>query len=183
MRSVSRRSSLNMGSPAAGRSRSAERSIRDEGGLYLDFECKEKSFDDDHDDDDNDEAAKLTAQLHDHLSSDSSLIKQMRRRGRAMTDPFDTAESGGVTDGEVGTKQDQDLLDEEMHALPTFSRYPFAETQNKNCWSEPNASIFHVRGKDYLRKKKKVTAGSYLLRARGCDLFLSDSPNECRIAK
>lgn len=59
--------------------------------------------------------------------------------------------------------------------IPTLPRYPVAETRNKNCWSEPPVSIFHVRGKNYLTDKKKFPSGPYLLSTRGSDLFLCDN--------
>jgi hypothetical protein len=61
--------------------------------------------------------------------------------------------------------------------------YPIAQTQDKNCWSEPPVDIFCVRGANYLRDKIKVDSGPYLLRARGCDLFLSETPQQCVIGE
>ena len=43
-----------------------------------------------------------------------------------------------------------------------------------NCWSEPVASEFNVRGANYLRDKIKVASGPFLFPARGVDIFLSD---------
>jgi len=43
-----------------------------------------------------------------------------------------------------------------------------------NCWSEPICSEFKVRGANYLKDKIKVASGSFLLPARGVDVFLSD---------
>lgn len=44
-----------------------------------------------------------------------------------------------------------------------------------NCWSEPPAELFNVRGAQYLADKKKVKSGSYLFNNRGMDLFLTDA--------
>jgi hypothetical protein len=43
-----------------------------------------------------------------------------------------------------------------------------------NCWSEPIANEFKVRGKNYLKDKVKIASGSFLFPARGADIFLSD---------
>lgn len=121
------------------------------------------------------------------LSSDSSISKIVRSHRRAMSDPFDTADSGGVTDLDDihSSSHDDDGLieEEEENALPTLQRFPFAATQDKNCWSEPPVTIFHIRGADYFQNKKKMMAKRYLVQARGCDLFLSDNPGNVKISK
>lgn len=122
-------------------------------------------------------------QNRERLASESSISKQVRSHRRAMSDPFDTAEMAGITDGIDQPYEDYALAEEEAHALPTLQRYPFAENNNKNCWSEPPVDIFKVRGPNYLNDKKKVTANRYLLRPRGCDLFLSDNPNDCELSR
>ena len=114
------------------------------------------------------------------LSSDSSIAKHMITHRRAESDPFDTA---GLDDTGDMPVDDYSLLQEEKFALPTLQRFPFAETNNRNCWSEPPSTTFEVRGKDYFKDKKKVTATSYLLRARGSDLFLSDKPTNCEVSR
>jgi len=43
-----------------------------------------------------------------------------------------------------------------------------------NCYSEPDAEAFHVRGANYLVDKKKVTSGPFIFPIRGVDLFLTD---------
>jgi hypothetical protein len=43
-----------------------------------------------------------------------------------------------------------------------------------NCWSEPVAHEFKVRGPNYLRDKVKIPSGPFLFPARGVDIFLSD---------
>jgi hypothetical protein len=43
-----------------------------------------------------------------------------------------------------------------------------------NCWSEPIASEFRVRGANYFKDKIKVASGPFLFPARGVDIFLSD---------
>ena len=100
-----------------------------------------------------------------------------------MSDPFDTADIGGATDDDLLHDQDHGLLEEEENALPTLARFPFAETNNQNCWSEPNYDIFSVRGPNYLKDRKKIPATHYLLQARGSDLFLSDHPDRVNMAK
>lgn len=116
----------------------------------------------------------------ERLSSESSISKQMRCHRRAESDPFDTAGLDEIGETPV---DDYGLVQEQQFALPTLQRFPFAETHNQNCWSEPPANIFQVRGGNYLADKKKVTATKYLLRARGCDLFLSDKPNQIDVGR
>lgn len=71
--------------------------------------------------------------------------------------------------------------------LPTFVRFvPSASTTAnskmkngggeamKNSFSEPPINLFSVRGPSYLVDHKKVLSSSYLLNARGMDLFLTD---------
>lgn len=118
----------------------------------------------------------------DRLESDSSLSKQVRTHRRAVSDPFDNADMDAIGSGD-GQGEDHGLLEEKQFALPTLQRFPFSETHNRNCWSEPPVGIFQVRGGDYLSDKKKVTARKYLLRARGCDLFLAENPNDCDMAR
>ena len=113
---------------------------------------------------------------------------------RSMSDPFDTAQVDIVSPAGTGDEDDDDdddfyeaatnsLIITEIDAndgkgsnlvVPTFTRYPCAETRNKNCWSEPPISIFSVRGSTYCSDQKKVPSADYLLCARGSDLFLTD---------
>lgn len=204
--SVARRSSASIGqkSPAP-RPRSAERSMKQPGeGIVFSFEesCSGKSLNSVSYNDQNQIVGgsipiphlKSTNTQHDHqhkgnrvrLSSDSSISKIVRSHRRAMSDPFDTADSGGVTDLDdihSSSHDDDGLIEEEENALPTLQRFPFAATQDKNCWSEPPVGIFHIRGAHYFQNKKKTMAKRYLVRARGCDLFLSDNPGNVMISK
>lgn len=185
VRSVARRSSLNLGSPAGQRSRSAERSHSIKHAEEFDFESK-GSFDSTEMNGNGGNLLVPALPSRERLSSESSLSKSVRYHRRTMSDPFDTPDCGGITDGDLHHEEpvkDYGLLEEQEHALPTLARFPFAETNDKNCWSEPPVNIFSVRGPNYLSKKKKVTAERYLLRARGCDLFLADKPSGCNMAR
>ena len=62
--------------------------------------------------------------------------------------------------------------------IPTFARYPCIAHKNKNCWSEPPITIFHVRGINYCSDQKKIPSLPYLLRARGSDIFLTDPKHQ-----
>jgi Protein ENHANCED DISEASE RESISTANCE 2, C-terminal len=167
IRSVGRRSSLNIGSPEPYRSRSAERTRSTFGeALELNFEEETEEIE--------------PACSREHLPADSSLSSQVKSHRRAMSDPFDNPELDVTA---IGTEEDHGLLEEKRCALPSLQRYPFAETNNRNCWSEPPSKIFSVRGPGYLSDKKKVTAQKYLLSARGCDLFLSDKPGNCDMGR
>eukprot|EP00580_Thalassiosira_gravida_P012277 CAMPEP_0201632194 /NCGR_PEP_ID=MMETSP0493-20130528/5914_1 /ASSEMBLY_ACC=CAM_ASM_000838 /TAXON_ID=420259 /ORGANISM="Thalassiosira gravida, Strain GMp14c1" /LENGTH=416 /DNA_ID=CAMNT_0048103667 /DNA_START=98 /DNA_END=1348 /DNA_ORIENTATION=- len=67
---------------------------------------------------------------------------------------------------------------EETPIVPakTFAKFPdgAALGAHLNCWSSPPSNNFMVRGPNYLKDKKKVPSGDYLLPSRGCDLFLTD---------
>jgi hypothetical protein len=91
---------------------------------------------------------------------------------RAMSDPFDAQEIDKESALIRAEKEDEKGL----QILATLPRYPVQAQRNKNCWSEPPVSIFHVRGPAYLSNKKKVPSGPYLLPARGADLFLAETP-------
>lgn len=115
----------------------------------------------------------------------SGSSSQRRGHRRAMSDPFDAQEeqddqaaaaaTSAVLDDAAGP--DSVSLQKRKTVLPTLPRYPVAAQRNKNCWSEPPVSIFHVRGPDYFdaAKKKKVPSAPYILAARGADLFLADT--------
>mmetsp|Transcript_9702 Transcript_9702/g.15022 ORF Transcript_9702/g.15022 Transcript_9702/m.15022 type:complete len:325 (+) Transcript_9702:75-1049(+) len=88
---------------------------------------------------------------------------------RSASDPFD-APDGGDLELEYKTT-------EFLKVFPTLLRYPVAESQDRNCWSQPPANEFKVRGPDYLKDSKKVPSEDFLLRARGCDLLLTENPD------
>ena len=93
---------------------------------------------------------------------------------RAMSDPFDAqevAEESTFLDSSA-----QIIAASKEGCLATLPRYPVSAQRNKNCWSEPPVSIFHVRGPVYFTNKKKVPSEKYLMPARGADLFLSETP-------
>ena len=145
--------------------------MRPSGGKQIEFGSY-GSFDDE----------TATAEPNGDYDRDAEPSRITRGHRRAMSDPFDTADIGGATDGDYKLErqdQENEAADEEQEPLPTLPRFPVAETRDKNCWSEPPVSIFHVRGANYLDDRKKVAAQKYLLRARGCDLFLADNPQHC----
>jgi hypothetical protein len=93
---------------------------------------------------------------------------------RAMSDPFDAqemAEESAFLDSAA-----QIMAASKESSLATLPRYPVQAQRNKNCWSEPPVSIFHVRGPVYFSDKKKVPSEKYLMPARGADLFLTEKP-------
>ena len=85
-------------------------------------------------------------------------------------DDYNPLFSRGMTDPITQRKH---FMDE---SFPTLPRFPFAETHDKHCWSEPDNNIYSVRGPTYLQDSEKVTSGPYLLRARGADLLLTSNP-------
>ena len=108
---------------------------------------------------------------------------------RCESDILDTAGSDAdeldalpVT-SEHGTVRIPNKLSLDIHPssskgpIPTLPRYPIAETKNCNCWSEPPADHFKIRGKTYLSEKKpvKIPSGPYLFRAIGADVILTNT--------
>lgn len=170
--SVYRRASVNLGTPPPTRSRSAERSGSSSSMLHIEVESPS-----DH------HAGVVESPSFDSKGAGGSFeapesVRSLRPR--AMSDPLDTADAEGVAKEEVHDFGDP--IDDEV-AIPTLPRFPYIETNNKNCWSESPISTFTVRGKDYLSDKKKIPAEKYLLRARGCDLFLSDNASAVEMSR
>jgi hypothetical protein len=104
-----------------------------------------------------------------------------RHHRRSISDPFDTQEH---TEFALAEDDDNDdffdaigisTRSSDQGIISTLPRYPCSATRNKNCFSEPPVSIFHVRGPDYFSTKTKMKSGPYLMKARGCDLFLTDN--------
>jgi hypothetical protein len=93
---------------------------------------------------------------------------------RAMSDPFDAQEV--LEEAAFLDSSAQIIASKKEGILSTLPRYPVQAQRNKNCWSEPPVSIFHVRGPLYFRDNKKVPSEKYLMPARGADLFLSETP-------
>ena len=94
---------------------------------------------------------------------------------RSVSDPFDVPGLEQPESGDSSTATP-------VNALPTLPRYPVAETRDLNCWSEPPVEIFKVRGKNYLKDKKKVPSAPYLFSARGCDLLLFPEGQEDNVS-
>jgi hypothetical protein len=74
--------------------------------------------------------------------------------------------------------RDEDEEDEIMAVnqspLPRFPEGA-ALGSEVNCWSEPDASNFHVRGPNYLKDKVKIESADFVFPVRGVDLFLTDT--------
>jgi len=56
--------------------------------------------------------------------------------------------------------------------IPTL-RPALTESDN-NCWSEPSGNLFKVRGKNYLKDRKKISSDENIFKTRGVDLLLTD---------
>ena len=153
----------------------------------------------DRDSDDSEEEEYQKQVSRNRLGSDHSQGSHHHRPlslRRANSDPFENA--GPLDESDKGLDNGYDMhaelqksaksrrasiMDEEDQALPTFNRFPFAEMKNSNCWSEPPHSVFMIRGPDYLSDKKKISCQQFLLPSRGCDLFLSDHPEQIDMSK
>mmetsp|Transcript_26426 Transcript_26426/g.62915 ORF Transcript_26426/g.62915 Transcript_26426/m.62915 type:complete len:763 (-) Transcript_26426:94-2382(-) len=78
-------------------------------------------------------------------------------------------------DDEGGDGHEPDLIIETINSpFPVFPEGA-ALGSALNCWSEPDYRCFSVRGKKYLKDKIKVESGEYIFKARGLDLFLTDT--------
>jgi len=97
-----------------------------------------------------------------------AIHKSAKYHRRAASDPFDVSGLEGVDANSTSPQGTHGG----PHYLPTLPRYPVAETRDLNCWSEPKVEIFKVRGKNYLKDKKKEASDPFLFQARGCDLLL-----------
>ncbi|KAL3929282.1 MAG: hypothetical protein SGARI_004796, partial [Bacillariaceae sp.] len=69
---------------------------------------------------------------------------------------------------------DDDIMEVNQSPLPRFPAGAELGTVN-NCWSEPEATNFHVRGANYLKDKVKIESADFLFPVRGLDLFLTDT--------
>lgn len=192
------------------RARSAERSqrhllVEDDDSLLSPAASHDQ--DSDRDSDDSNEEFPDQHSTHtpprNRLGSDASVCSthlQTLNLRRANSDPFENAglddefEEDEYVDELTEAKlaasmrasrknRRASIMDEEDAALPTFNRFPFAETKNRNCWDEPPHSVFMIRGPNYLSDKQKIACQQFLMRARGCDLFLSDHPEKIDMAK
>lgn len=103
-------------------------------------------------------------------SGGKPIRKSAKYHRRSASDPFDISGLEGEASPTTTTSQGSSFPGPQT--LPTLPRYPVAETRDLNCWSEPKVEIFKVRGKNYLKDKKKVVSDPFLFRARGCDLLL-----------
>ena len=197
--SVARRTSAGLGSPASFRSRSQERVLEMGGDRSLDHaKVVPPKVQNRETKDDNADQAASNGEIRRYKNDASK-----KGHRRAMSDPFDTPELGGVTDGDLknsghhstgdkppaSSDTEDELYDDDclgsdtFVGLPTLPRYPVAQTQDKNCWSEPPIDIFRVRGKNYLSNKKKIASNPFLIKTHNCDLFLSKNPNQYKIKK
>ncbi|GMH93241.1 hypothetical protein TL16_g12574 [Triparma laevis f. inornata] len=55
------------------------------------------------------------------------------------------------------------------------SPLPLWPASSSNCWSEPEGSLFKVRGENYFKDKIKIPSGPSAFPCRGVDLWLTDN--------
>mmetsp|Transcript_28971 Transcript_28971/g.32491 ORF Transcript_28971/g.32491 Transcript_28971/m.32491 type:complete len:367 (+) Transcript_28971:69-1169(+) len=105
------------------------------------------------------------------VSEKNNIISSVHYR-RSNSDPFDDAGDELMRIFETANHA------EKVQALPTLHRFPCTQTRNQNCWSESPIELFSVRGPNYMSGDKiKIPCKNYLLRSRGCDLFLTEDNN------
>lgn len=71
-------------------------------------------------------------------------------------------------------EEDDDFPEMLESPLPVFPAGAAIGSHN-NCWSNPAYQTFKVRGKGYLKDRKKVPSAEFLFPCRGIDLFLTDA--------
>jgi hypothetical protein len=92
-----------------------------------------------------------------------------------------TISFGANNDDDVEDEMNNDDDDDEEGILQVnrspMPRFPEGATlgSHLNCWSEPVAKDFQVRGPKYLSDRKKVPSPGFVFPVRGVDLFLTDS--------
>jgi len=70
--------------------------------------------------------------------------------------------------------EDDVLLESSRSPMPKFPDGAKLGS-HLNCYSEPDASNFQVRGANYLRDRKKIPSSDFIFPIRGIDLFLTDA--------
>lgn len=70
-----------------------------------------------------------------------------------------------------------------MHEFPNDAKIGSKEAYHQNCFSQPEHTLFNVRGSKYLIKgkngsKKKVSSGPFVFPQRGVELFLTKNAPE-----
>jgi hypothetical protein len=122
----------------------------------------------------------VTVTQHDKAPKSSS-SSRASEHGRVTKQHEETHDEKKSSDCAVATtsharaniKNEPKRMRHEDQALPTMPLYEAsAASQTENCWSEPSYQAFLVRGPTYFETKTKVVSNKYLMRARGCDLFL-----------
>mmetsp|Transcript_15306 Transcript_15306/g.21842 ORF Transcript_15306/g.21842 Transcript_15306/m.21842 type:complete len:593 (-) Transcript_15306:358-2136(-) len=69
-----------------------------------------------------------------------------------------------------------DVIMPQLEIIPPLLQYPKESDLGSvfNCWSRPPHQSFRVRGKNYIKDKKKISSEDFLFPTRGVDLFLTD---------
>eukprot|EP00814_Leptocylindrus_danicus_P016477 CAMPEP_0116014402 /NCGR_PEP_ID=MMETSP0321-20121206/6255_1 /TAXON_ID=163516 /ORGANISM="Leptocylindrus danicus var. danicus, Strain B650" /LENGTH=673 /DNA_ID=CAMNT_0003484045 /DNA_START=59 /DNA_END=2080 /DNA_ORIENTATION=+ len=81
---------------------------------------------------------------------------------------------------EIPSDEDSSASSDGSFSIEPLRHLSFAELSSEelgelsNCWSDPPAKYFHVRGANYFVDHKKVCSEPYLFPIRGVDLFLTD---------
>ena len=81
----------------------------------------------------------------------------------------------------IGSSADDDeenhgdeLKDDDGRLSSPLPKYP--DNQGFSCWSQPEYSIFHVRGANYLQDRIKLPSEEGPLTCRGVDIWITDNP-------
>jgi hypothetical protein len=79
------------------------------------------------------------------------------------------------SDGEEAglDKDDEDAMNDLLLSSP-LPEYPTDD--GFSCWSQPDATIFRVRGATYLKDKVKIQSDACPLTCRGVDVWMTDNP-------
>jgi hypothetical protein len=93
----------------------------------------------------------------------------------------DVGSTGSVDDGTEGSDGEEAGLDrddeDDMNDLLLSSPLPkYPANDGFSCWSQPDATIFRVRGPTYLKDKVKIQSDACPLTCRGVDVWMTDNP-------
>jgi hypothetical protein len=103
-------------------------------------------------------------------SSEDRDGRKLLRMSMVSTPEARSAASAATFEDEL----DDEIMQVNQSPLPRFPEGAELGSKN-NCWSEPVASNFHVRGPNYLKDKVKIESADFLFPVRGLDLFLTDT--------
>jgi hypothetical protein len=110
-----------------------------------------------------------------HGSHDSEVIVLDEEDDVESTESVEDEGTEEESDGEEAglDKDDEDNMNDLLLSSP-LPEYP--TNDGFSCWSQPDATIFRVRGATYLKDKVKIQSDACPLTCRGVDVWMTDNP-------